>query len=218
MTSNAKSQPAIVALWTALYRYIWAVLPTVIIVRFLLRRYLSPLRKYPGPFIASGSRIWKGSFCHQLLLPTRLTSSASTVWSTYSGHTETDHIHLHETYGIHEPRIPTLCILPEPNRLTNPPGPVVRIAPDELSFSSLNAAKDIFTVGKGFRKTDFYGVFPPPESKSIPILHDNAESLRYSHFHFPKDNFQGPLGSLQLVAAYLLFSVIVSVHSPNPSR
>jgi hypothetical protein len=44
---------------------------------------------------------------------------------------------------------------------------VVRIAPNELSFSSPNAAKDIFTVGKGFRKTDFYGVFPPPENPDI---------------------------------------------------
>lgn len=44
---------------------------------------------------------------------------------------------------------------------------MVRIAPHELSFSSPNAAKDIFTVGKGFRKTDFYGVFPPPENPDI---------------------------------------------------
>ena len=66
------------------------------------------------------------------------------VWSTYSGHTERDHIEIHKKYG-----------------------PVVRIAPNELSFSSPAAAKDIFTVGKGFRKTDFYGVFPPPENPDI---------------------------------------------------
>lgn len=35
------------------------------IVRFLYLRYASPLRRYPGPFLASGSRAWKGklSFC-----------------------------------------------------------------------------------------------------------------------------------------------------------
>lgn len=43
----------------------------------------------------------------------------------------------------------------------------MRIAPDEVSFSSQTAAKDIFTVGKGFHKTDFYKVFPPPENPDI---------------------------------------------------
>jgi hypothetical protein len=95
------------------------------VLRFLYLRYASPLRKYPGPFLASGSRAWK-------------------VWSVYSGHTELDHIAIHQKYG-----------------------PIVRIAPNEVSFSSQNAAKDIFTVGKGFHKTDFYAVFPPPENPDI---------------------------------------------------
>jgi hypothetical protein len=60
MSGNARSQPAILALWAALYTYIWAVLPIVIVGRFLIRRYSSPLRQYPGPLIASGSRVWKG--------------------------------------------------------------------------------------------------------------------------------------------------------------
>jgi cytochrome P450 len=46
-------------------------------------------------------------------------------------------------------------------------GPVVRIAPNELSFASPAAARDIFTVGKGFHKTDFYSVFPPPENPDL---------------------------------------------------
>jgi hypothetical protein len=37
----------------------------------------------------------------------------------------------------------------------------VRTAPNEVSFSSPNAARDIFAVGKGFHKTMFYSVFPP---------------------------------------------------------
>lgn len=44
---------------------------------------------------------------------------------------------------------------------------MVRVAPNEVSFASPNAAKDIFTVGKGFNKTDFYKVFPPPENPDI---------------------------------------------------
>jgi len=46
-------------------------------------------------------------------------------------------------------------------------GPVVRIAPNELSFSSPDAALELFKTGKGFHKTDFYGVFPPPENPDI---------------------------------------------------
>ena len=46
-------------------------------------------------------------------------------------------------------------------------GPVVRTGPNELSFSSPHAAKDIFAVGKGVSKTDFYWVFPPAENPDI---------------------------------------------------
>lgn len=61
-TNNAPdSRSAVVALWLAVYKHLWTVLPLVILVRFLLRRYLSPLTSYPGPLLASGSRMWKGS-------------------------------------------------------------------------------------------------------------------------------------------------------------
>ena len=46
-------------------------------------------------------------------------------------------------------------------------GPVVRTAPNEVSFSSPEAALELFKTGKGFHKTDFYGVFPPPENPDI---------------------------------------------------
>ena len=55
-----------------------------------------------------------------------------------------DHIKIHERYGQ-----------------------VVRIAPNELSFASPNAAREVLAAGKGFHKTDFYGVFPPPENPDI---------------------------------------------------
>ncbi|GAB1319706.1 hypothetical protein MFIFM68171_09916 [Madurella fahalii] len=101
------------------------VLATGLAVRALYRRYASPLRKYPGPFLASISRLWK-------------------VKSVASGRTYLDHIALHRRYG-----------------------PVVRIAPDEVSVSSPEAARTLLSAGKRFFKTPFYGVFPPPENPDI---------------------------------------------------
>ncbi|KAM0715931.1 hypothetical protein Q7P37_008445 [Cladosporium fusiforme] len=116
-------------------RAYWPILlPVALILRFLYRRYASPLRQYPGPFLASGSRVWK-------------------VWSTYKGKTETDHINIHQRYG-----------------------PIVRIAPNELSFSSPYAAREVLAAGKGFHKTDFYSVFPPAENPDI-----FTETNEYAH-------------------------------------
>jgi len=104
----------------------WAILlPSAFVLRILYKRYASPLRKYPGPFLASFSRLWK-------------------VLSTASGHTHLDHVALHERYG-----------------------PVVRIAPNEVSIASPEAARTVLSAGKHFYKTDFYGVFPPPENPDI---------------------------------------------------
>ena len=42
-------------------RYYWfVVIPIVFVLRFFYYKFASPLRKYPGPFLASGSRAWKG--------------------------------------------------------------------------------------------------------------------------------------------------------------
>ena len=42
-------------------RYYWfIVIPVVLVVRFFYFKYAAPLKKYPGPFLASGSRVWKG--------------------------------------------------------------------------------------------------------------------------------------------------------------
>jgi hypothetical protein len=122
---NQSDEPKILTA-VRLIRIYWPLLiPLVFTLRFLYYRYASPLRTYPGPFLASGSRAWK-------------------VLSTYSGKTETGHIKIHERYG-----------------------PIVRIAPNELSFASPSAAKEVLAAGKGFQKTDFYGVFPPPENPDI---------------------------------------------------
>jgi len=73
---------AIVQVIRFLRLYWTLLLPVVVVFRFFYYRYASPLRLYPGPLLASGSRAWK-------------------VWSTYCGQTETDHILLHERYGKH---------------------------------------------------------------------------------------------------------------------
>ena len=119
------SKAAVLAVWMFLKSHPFLILFVLLFVRPLYKRYSSPLRQYPGPFIASCTRLWK-------------------VWSTWTGKTEQHHIALHKKYG-----------------------PVVRIAPDEVSFASPAAAQTIFQVGKGFHKTDFYGVFPPPENPDI---------------------------------------------------
>lgn len=62
----------------------------------------------------------------------------------------------------HGRRCGTACLI-----LIRVVGPIVRIAPNELSFASPNAAREILAAGKGFHKTDFYGVFPPPENPDI---------------------------------------------------
>ena len=46
-------------------------------------------------------------------------------------------------------------------------GPVVRIAPDKVTFSSAAAAKEIYSTGKGFHKTDYSALFQPPENPDI---------------------------------------------------
>lgn len=101
------------------------VLLSLLVVRAAYKRYASPLRKYPGPFLASFSRLWK-------------------VMSTARGRTHLDHIKLHKKYG-----------------------PVVRIAPNEVSVASPEAARTLLSAGKRFFKTPFYGVFPPPENPDI---------------------------------------------------
>lgn len=60
---NTESQPSesLVAHALKAFRQYWFVLiPLVLVLRFLYYKLASPLRKYPGPFLASGSRAWKG--------------------------------------------------------------------------------------------------------------------------------------------------------------
>jgi cytochrome P450 len=108
-----------------IYNFLPVILSLALILHYLRRRYASPLLKYPGPLLASFSRLY------QLL-------------SVASGKTQLNMMALHAHYG-----------------------PIVRIAPTELSFSSPEAARQLLSAGKGFHKTPFYGVFPPPENPDI---------------------------------------------------
>ncbi|KAL0472552.1 cytochrome P450 [Neurospora intermedia] len=110
---------------TVLASYWLYILLFAIVIRAAYKRYASPLRKYPGPILASCSRLWK-------------------VLSTASGRTHLDHIELHRKYG-----------------------PVVRIAPNEVSVASPEAARTLLSAGKRFFKTPFYSVFPPAENPDI---------------------------------------------------
>lgn len=123
--ANPQSQTLLTTALAVLTAHWPALLLTTLLVRALYKRYASPLRKYPGPWLASVTRLWK-------------------VKSTASGRTHLDHIALHRKYG-----------------------PVVRIAPDEVSVSSPEAARTLLSAGKRFFKTPFYGVFPPPENPDI---------------------------------------------------
>ncbi|KAI1404963.1 cytochrome P450 [Hypoxylon fuscum] len=115
----------LVTAWSIFREYWVLLIPLFVALRCLFKRYASPLRDYPGPFLASCSRLWK-------------------LKSTASERTHLDHIELHRKYGS-----------------------VVRIAPNELSFSSPSVARNILSAGKRFYKTDFYSVFPPPENPDI---------------------------------------------------
>lgn len=113
------SQTFLLNFYISFRRYPFSTILVLIVLRFLFRRYVSTLRKYPGPFLASGTRLY-------------------TLYITWRGRTHEDHIALHRKYG-----------------------PIVRIQPNQLSFASPEAARQILAPGKGFHKTDFYWVFPP---------------------------------------------------------
>ncbi|KAI1751557.1 cytochrome P450 [Xylaria castorea] len=80
-------------------------------------------------------------------IPGPFFASCSRLWklrSTISENSQWEHIDLHKKYG-----------------------PIVRIGPNEVSFSSPHVARNILSAGKRFYKTDFYSVFPPPEHPDI---------------------------------------------------
>ena len=119
----------------------------------------------------------------------------SAVWSTAFGHTELDHIALHEKYG-----------------------PIVRIAPDEVSFSSPHVAREVLAAGKGYHKTDFYGVFPPPENPDIftetrEAVH--AQKKRVASMPYSMKAMQSLTGFVEDTISLLLQKIDTFADSPS---
>ena len=79
-------------------------------------------------------------------------------------------------------------------------GPIVRIAPNELSFSSPYAAREVLAAGKGFFKTDFYGIFPPAENPDIfTEMNEHAHGLkkRYASNAYSMAAMQGLIAYIE---------------------
>jgi len=76
------------------------------------------------------------------------------VYHAYIGDRHIDFYHLHEKYG-----------------------PIVRFAPNGVSFNSATSIKDIYGHGKNFRKSDFYLAFP-----AVKGVHNTHNSEFFSFF------------------------------------
>jgi cytochrome P450 len=61
------------------------------------------------------------------------------------------------------------------NALHQTYGPVVRIAPNEISFNSLSALKTIYGAGSGFERTNFYDMFDVYGQKNLFTFHSVKE-------------------------------------------
>lgn len=88
-------------------------------------RTLHPLAKFPGPFWASISRAWL-------------------IRQVCGGHPERVQKKLHDQYGE--------CLTHPDCPCTDDPGPIVRVAPNELIFSDPETIKSIYGVNSGFTK------------------------------------------------------------------
>ncbi|KAK4173808.1 putative cytochrome P450 pisatin demethylase-like protein [Triangularia setosa] len=83
-------------------------------------RWFHPYSKYPGPFLASITRLW-------------------IIKELWSGKAEVTQREWHTKYG-----------------------PIIRIAPDEVSISDPSVIKTIYGAGTTFTKTEFYKAFSAP--------------------------------------------------------
>ncbi|KAI6913393.1 hypothetical protein KC318_g1057 [Hortaea werneckii] len=193
-------EPAVIQILRFFKSNWYILLPPILLLRFLYYRYSSPLRHYPGPFLASGSRLWK-------------------VLSSYSGKTETDHILLHEKYSSNTTGRRTAA--GNTGGMNHGGGGnLVRIAPNELSLSSPLAAREVLAAGKDFHKTDFYAVFPPPENPDI--FTETRESVhavkkRYASHAYSMSAMQQLSGCIEATER-LLVEKLDGVASPAAGR
>ncbi|KAL5337427.1 hypothetical protein BJX70DRAFT_399729 [Aspergillus crustosus] len=102
-----------------------------LLASLIYRRFFHPLRNIPGPFWASLSRFWLG-------------------YQISTGRMDSIQQKLHARYGTL--RNQDLFLYRDWFWL----GPLVRIAPDEVSVADPSAVKTIYGAQNGFEKTDFY--------------------------------------------------------------
>lgn len=64
-------------------------------------------------------------------------------------------------------------------------GPVVRVAPDEVSFNDAEALKDIYGIKSGFGKSDFYDMFVYYDERNTFTSPSKAEVRIGEEFEWP---------------------------------
>jgi Cytochrome P450 len=77
----------------------------------------------------------------------------------------------------------------EINSLHTQYGPVVRVGPSELSFSSLSALRIIYGAGSGFERTDFYRMFDVygrPNLFTFAAVEDHSRRKKMLHHAYSK--------------------------------
>ncbi|KAK7436384.1 benzoate 4-monooxygenase cytochrome P450 [Colletotrichum acutatum] len=130
-------------------------------------------------------RAWSVPIC-EMQTPEDVAGLVLYSWNFMSGRQPYRQLELHEKYGeLHDPCADTYSGSARSDCFVVP-GPVVRVAPNELSFSSASSWQDIYGVRKGvepFIKSEFYdgGNFAA-EALSIVSERDpkkHAEMRRY---------------------------------------
>ncbi|QKX64101.1 uncharacterized protein TRUGW13939_11274 [Talaromyces rugulosus] len=103
----------------------------------VIREFLNPLSKIPGPWIAKYTDIY-------------------TTYQFLSGN-KPRYVHsLHKKYGIMAPRISCIEFEGSTSNPVLPIGPVVRVAPHEVDIADISAVKEIHRVGGKYLKSEFY--------------------------------------------------------------
>lgn len=118
------------------------------IVWIIYARCFHPLAKYPGPFLASISRSW-------------------IMMQVIRAKAEKTQQDLHAKFG-------KLILTPFLESHLTFPGPVIRIAPNEVAIADPQAIKTIYSINSGFTKVashrfrSTYGVLTGPQTDFYP--------------------------------------------------
>lgn len=62
-------------------------------------------------------------------------------------------------------------------------GPVVRIAPNELSFQSVDILNEVYKGGRKFPKSDFYNGFTTFHPNTFGMLDEEVSTLQHCRFN-----------------------------------